>query len=91
MPMNSCETLHLNLGVQLAGLQCAHPSGVHGCQNPCNLDCSATSNHVGRSQHVGFPHLGPTIHNLHHLGHFFHCDFVENASLLSVSSFLVSS
>ncbi len=32
MLMNSCETLHLNLRVQLAGSQRAHPGGVHGCK-----------------------------------------------------------
>jgi hypothetical protein len=44
MLVNSCETLYLNLGVQLAGSQCAHFSEVHGCQNLCNLDCLTTSN-----------------------------------------------
>jgi hypothetical protein len=32
MLMSPCETLYLNLRVQLVGSQCAHPGGVHGCK-----------------------------------------------------------
>jgi hypothetical protein len=32
MLVNSCATLHLNLGVQLASSQYAHPGGVRGCK-----------------------------------------------------------
>jgi hypothetical protein len=64
MLVNSCETLHLNLGVQLADSQHAHLSGVGGCQNMCNLDCLVMSNQVGKSQQVGSPHLGAIVHNL---------------------------
>ncbi len=49
MLVNPCETLHLNLGVQLVGSWHAHFDKVHGYGNMCNLNRLAPYNQVGRS------------------------------------------
>ncbi len=45
------------------------------------------SNQVGKSQKVGFPCLGPIIHNLHHPNHVFHCQVVECKFIFSLFIF----